>query len=101
MLVNLILINLEDQLLNYGGRETDGYPTPQGMEGINIDLHYLEQSVIRKTQFEGKSLSVWYWTETEEETTKAYNKLFGLTGNKVDFFYSDDPLEAMKARDLI
>ena len=77
------------QLLNYDGRESNGYPTPQGMEGINIDLHYLDQSVIEKTQTDGNSVAVWYWTETESEDNKAYNLLFGQTGNVVDYFYSD------------
>ena len=29
------------QLLNYDAPETD-YPTPKGMDGINIDLHWLD-----------------------------------------------------------
>ena len=87
------------QLLNYGGAETDGYSTPIGMEGVNLDLHYLDQDAIEQIQTSGKSVAVWYWTKTEAENEKAYNLLFGKTGNKVDYFYSDFPLEAMRARD--
>ena len=77
------------QLLNYGGLEKHGYPTPRGMQGINIDLHYLDQDVIEKTQTNGNAVAVWYWTKTESENEKVYNLLFGKTGNKVDYFYSD------------
>lgn len=77
------------QLLNYGGLEKLGYPTPRGMQGINIDLHYLDQDVIEKTQTNGNAVAVWYWTKTESENNQVYNLLFGKTGNKVDYFYSD------------
>ena len=77
------------QLLNYGGLETDGYSTPTGMQGVNLDLHYLDQDVIENIQTAGKLVAVWYWTKTESENTKAYDLLFGKTGNKVDYFYSD------------
>ena len=59
------------------------------MQGINIDLHYLDQAVIRKTQTNGKAVAVWYWTETESENAKVYDLLFGKSGIKVDYFYSD------------
>ena len=89
------------QLLNYGGLEKNGYPTPRGMQGINLDLHYLDQDVIEKTQTNGNAVAVWYWTKTESENDQVYNLLFGKTGNKVDYFYSDQPMEAMRARDAI
>jgi len=59
------------------------------MQGINIDLLTLDQDVIERTQTKGKSLAVWFWTETESESTKNYNLLFGKTGRRVDYFYSD------------
>ena len=86
------------QILDYDAPETNGYSTPEGMQGINIDLHWLDQNVIEQTQAEGKTLAIWYWTETESETTKVYDTLFGATGNTVDYFFSDNPLKAMEVR---
>jgi len=78
-----------------------GSEIPEGMDGINVDLRYLEQDVIEQTQSDGKFLGVWYWTVTDTENNTVYDKLFGKTGKIVDFFFSDKPLEAMRARDLI
>lgn len=71
------------------------------MAGINVDLHYLEQNVIEQTQADDKLLAVWIWTCTETENNNVYDYLFGKTGRAIDLFYSDEPLEAMRARDLI
>ena len=40
-------------------------------------------------------------TVTDTENNKVYDYLFGKTGRAIDLFYSDKPLEAMRARDLI
>ena len=80
------------QLLNYDAPEPNGYQTPQGMDGINIDLHWLEQNVIIESQILGNTVGVWYWDAKETENEMVYDKLFGVSGYKVDYFYSDDPL---------
>ena len=75
------------------------------MTGINVDYHYLEQDVIEKTQADGKVIGVWYWSSNQggptTENEDIYERVFGKIGNKVDYFYSDNPLEAMRVRDLI
>jgi len=75
------------------------------MDGINVDLHYLEQEVIEQTQADDKFLAVWYWNAaqggTRIENNEEYGRLFGKTGRIVDYFYSDSPLQAMRARDLL
>ena len=93
------------QLLNYDGPEQDGYETSTGMTGINVDYHHLEQKVIEKTQEDGKVIGVWYWNANQggptTENIDVYEHVFGRTGNIVDYFYSDNPLEAMRVRDMI
>lgn len=92
-------------MLNHDGPEANGYPTPTGMAGINVDYHYLEQDVIEDTQKNGNVLAVWYWNADQGGTTtendEMYQHVFGKTGKMVDYFYSDNPLEAMRVRDLI
>ena len=75
------------------------------MAGMNVDYHYLDQNVIRSTQDEGKRVGIWFLNAktggTTLEDATVYDRVFGKTGAIVDYFYSDSPIEAMKARDLI
>ena len=41
------------------GPELD-YTTPKGMNGLNVDLHYLQQSVIKDIKNTGNTVGVWY-----------------------------------------
>ena len=41
------------------GPELD-YTTPEGMDGLNVDLHYLQQSVIKDVKSTGNEVGVWY-----------------------------------------
>ena len=83
------------------GKQSAEYDVPQGMQGVNVDLHYLQQNVIRETQDSGSQLGVWYSKKRNEETKPVYDLVFGRTGVQVDYFYSDHPLEAMKQRSRI
>ena len=87
--------------MNRGLAEEPEYKTPEGMQGINLSLELLKQDVIEPVQDVGHTVGVWYIAARTEETNEVYELLFGKTGNVVDLFYSDRPLEAMKARDQI
>ena len=67
-------------LMNYFGPEPNGYKPTPGIDGMNLDLHYLEQNVIRDIQAVGVAVGVWFETVTEVENQKVYNLIFGLTG---------------------
>ena len=46
-------------------------------------------------------MGVWYRPANTKENQDVYDKIFGKTGKTVDYFYSDKPIEAMAARDII
>ena len=53
-------------------------------------------------QAKGHTVGIWYsTTKLPVENEETYELVFGKSGNVVDLFYSDRPLEAMKSRDLI
>ena len=49
----------------------------------------------------GNYAGVWYAADTSEESDEMWNEVFTINSKGVDFFYSDKPLEAMKARDTL
>ena len=57
--------------------------------------------MIKPVQEVGHLVGVWYVAARTSETNEVYELLFGKTGNAVDLFYSDRPLEAMRIRDKI
>ena len=77
------------------------YVTPDGMEGMNLSLTNLQQPVIKPAQDAGKTVGIWYVADVATENDEMYEVVFGKTGQKVDLFYSDHPLAAMKARDRL
>ena len=84
-----------------------GYETQRGLEGILIHNNFLQQEFIEKNHAIGQGKLVGIWCTTlkgkvkEADEAAMYDKLFGKTGKRVDFFYSDHPSKAMKARDKI
>ena len=90
------------QLMNRGLKDEVNYTTPEGMQGINLSLTHLKQEVIKPVQAKGHTVGIWYSTSVYPvENEETYKLVFGQSGNVVDLFYSDKPLEAMKSRDLI
>ena len=70
------------------------------MAGINIVYEDLAEESVRKVQFENKLLGVWFVKKSQPESKAMRTKVFTIEGG-VDFFFSDDPLEAMKLRDSL
>ena len=54
-------------LKNYDGPEKDGYKPSPGIDCMNLDLHYLQQDVIKDIQEEGVAVGVWFSTTTDNE----------------------------------
>lgn len=52
-------------LMNCWGPEPEGYEPTPGIDGMNLDLHHLEQNVIRDTHAAGVAVGVWFETSTE------------------------------------
>ena len=91
------------QLFNGGGQpDPKEYKTPKGMQGINVRFSSLNQQMIDKSRDAGKKIGIWIGkTDSQKENQDTYNLLFGETGKRVDYFFSDSPVKAMKARDNI
>ena len=90
------------QLFNGGGQpDPEEYKTPKGMQGINVRLTSLNQQMIEKSRDAGKKIGIWIGKTDQKENQGIYDLLFGETGKRVDYFYSDFPVKAMKARDNI
>ena len=51
-------------LMNNDGPEQNGYRPQTGINGMNLDLHYLEQSVITDIQSAGVEVGIWFMTST-------------------------------------
>ena len=74
------------------------YVTPEHMTGINIMYDYLTEERVRKVHGSEKLMGVWYFAKTRTEDAEMWAKLFTIEGG-VDFFFSDNPVEAMQIRD--
>ena len=67
--------------------------------GINIMLQYMTEERIKKVQKSGHLVGLWFSMAREgKEDVKVWKQVFTMAGG-VNFFYSDRPLESMKARD--
>ena len=51
-------------LMNNDGEEKDGYRPQHGINGMNLDLHYLQQSVITDIQSAGVEVGIWFMAST-------------------------------------
>lgn len=88
------------QIFNGGGQSAPTeYKTPTGMQGILVRQSHFTQDMIENTRKCGKKLGVWYGKADKTESQDTYDYLFGETGRRVDYFYSNFPVRAMKARD--
>ena len=88
------------QIFNGGGQEAPTeYKTPVGMQGIAVRQTHFTQEMVDNSRKAGKKLAVWYGKADKTESQSTYDYLFGETGKRVDYFYSNFPVKAMKARD--
>ena len=69
------------------------------MQGINVRLSFLSEDMIDNSRKAGKKIATWYGKSDKSESQDTYDYLFGKTGKRVDLFYSNFPVKAMKARD--
>ena len=51
-------------LMNNDGPEINGYRPQTGINGMNLDLNYLQQSVITDIQSAGVEVGIWFMTST-------------------------------------
>lgn len=77
------------------------YEVDEGTTGINVLYEYLTEEIVQKAHTAGNYVGVWYATATKEESEEMWDEVFSVAGKGVDFFFSDKPQEAMKARDKL
>ena len=65
---------------------------------MNIFLNYLTKERVEKVHSTNNFIGLWYAASHETENDDLWARIF-TTGDGVDFFYSDHPLEAMQARE--
>ena len=58
------------------------------------------EETIRKFKSENKLIGVWFQKKSQPESKRMRTRVFTIEGG-VDFFFSDNPLEAMKIRDSL
>jgi len=88
------------QIFNGGGQSAPTeYKTPTGMQGFLVRQSFFTQDMIENSRRVNKKIGVWYGKSDKTESQETYDYLFGETGRRVDYFYSNFPLRAMKARD--
>ena len=63
--------------------------TPKGMTGINVRVRNLEQDWIVKSRDTGKKIGGWIGRNDIQESAEMYKLVFGETGRRLDYFYSD------------
>lgn len=63
-----------------------------------MSYKFLTEKRIEYAHQEDSYAGVYYADGIDKENDKMWNKVFTM-GDRVDFFYSNKPLEAMKARD--
>ena len=70
------------------------------MTGINMYSKFLTEDIVNKVvKTSGNWLGVWYAAHRETEGEDMWQQVFSIGDGAVTFFYSDKPLEAMRARD--
>lgn len=91
---------IHSALNKIGRKATLGYTTPEHVIGTNINYGDLMEETIRKFKSENKLIGVWFQKKSQPESKRMRTRVFTIEGG-VDFFLSDNPLEAMKIRDSL
>jgi len=83
-----------------GGPDPSDYAIDESMQGVNLIYSQLSRTLVDRLRSIDQLLGVWYWTEQSQENALMYSRVFH-TCAPIDLFYSDRPLEAIKARSTI
>lgn len=78
----------------------DDYSIDDTLDGVNLIYTQLNRPLIESLRETHSLIGVWFWTEQSVENHAMYVRVFQTCSN-IDFFYSDQPLEAMAARDAL
>lgn len=73
------------------------YATFDEMQGVNINYEYLTAERVQKVHSEEHFIGLWYSVAMQTENEQMWHSAF-TSGGGVDFFYSDNPLDAMQTR---
>ena len=86
----------------FGGPHSDDYAVHPQMLGVNIVYAQISPQLVQQLRQSEQTIfiGVWYLKCQSQEDATMYTIVF-KTCSRIDFFYSDKPLEAMKARTAI
>lgn len=89
-------------LLNYGGTKEDRekYKAPDFMDGINIAYPFMTRERVATVRQANKLIGVYTGSRTPENRN-VWDNVFTMEDGAVNFFISDKPLEAIKARNIL
>ena len=75
------------------------------MSGMNIAYEFLNRERTAKVDKSGKLLGIWIRGKNKQnkhvEGKEMWDKIFTMENGAVNFFYSDKPVEAMMARNML
>ena len=77
------------------------YVTPDHMEGINISYKNLNRERVAKVHGAHKLVGVWISETGAKEDRLMWDKVFSIEDGAVNLFFSDRPIEAIKARNVL
>ena len=85
-----------------GGPDPEDYAIDPQMHGVNLIYSQLNRQLVQRLRQSEQQmlLGVWYLKDQSQEDATMYMRVF-KTCSPIDFFYSDRPVEAMKARAAI
>ena len=81
--------------------DRDQYNTFEDHSGVNIFFNHITEQVVNKVHQQGNNkIGLWHCARRNTENDHMYQQVFTIGGG-VDFFFSDKPVEAMRARDQL